>query len=305
MQGAWRTIQARRQSWVRPLLCILVFLSVGTGLVGCFTQITAPKAVVDIQPVEKPFLWQVKNGGKSSWLFGTIHLGVDAERELPKQVWDAFNASECFVMEANPAEITMSEVASMATLPRGQKLSDLVGVSVFRALVSKVRGTLPESLLERSQPWFVSLLLLRSGYENTISMDAAMLARARQSGKQVFFLEDWRDAMKEYAAIVNADDLKEMLANEGKLEKDLNDLIEAYRSGQEEKLAGILDRVYGSTKDGRQKMHRLIEGRNHKWMPVLLEALRGRGCFVAVGVGHYLGNESLRSLLDARGWMIL
>ncbi len=274
-------------------------------LAGCISQTTATKSFVDLQPVEKPFLWKAKKGTRQSWLFGTIHLGIDAERELPKEVWDAFNASDCFVMEANPADITMSEVAKFAYLPDGQRLSKLVKPDIYDRLKKKLNGTIPESLLDKSQPWFVSILLLRSGHSQNLSMDAAMLARAKQNGKQIYFLEDWRDAIKDLAAVTSANDLTEMLKNEGQLEKELDELIETYRSGEEEKIVQILERLYGNTKSNRAKMHRLIDGRNLKWMPPLTAAIAKGNCFVAVGAGHYLGDKSLKVLLGDAGWVVL
>lgn len=290
-----------RRPW--PLAAVLTLYLL--AVTGCFSQVSAPKAVVDVNPVEKPFLWQVKKGSEQAWLFGTIHLGVDAERELPKEVWDAFKHADCFVMEANPSDISMAEIAKFAYLPDGQRLSKMVAPEVYTRLKMKLSGVLPESLLDRAQPWFVALLLLRSGQTSAVSMDAAMLARAKQSGKQIFFLEDWRDALKDFAAVTTAADLEEMTAEEGRLDKDLQDLTEAYRSGQEEKLAAILDRVYGQSKESREKLHRLIDQRNKKWMPGLTQALAGRKCFVAVGAGHYFGDGSLKVLLDQQGWLVL
>jgi len=272
---------------------------------GCVSHTAATKSFVDIQPVEKPFLWKAKKGDQQSWLFGTIHLGIDAERELPKEVWDAFNASDCFVMEANPADITLSEVAKVAYLPEGQRLSHMVKPEIYERLKKKLDGTIPESILDKSQPWFVSILLLRTGHSQNISMDAAMLARAKQSGKKIYFLEDWRDAIKDLAAVTTADDLAEMLKNEGQLEKELNELIETYRSGEEEKIAQILERLYGNNKANRAKMHRLIDVRNVKWMPPLTSAIEQGNCFVAVGAGHYLGEKSLKILLNDSGWVVL
>ena len=285
-------------------LSTLMFASI-CFLPGCISQTTATKSFVDLQPVKKPFLWKAKKGTQQSWLFGTIHLGIDAERELPKEVWDAFNASDCFVVEANPAEITLSEVAKFAYLPEGQRLSKMIKPDIYARLKTKLNGTIPESLLDKSQPWFVSVLLLRTGHSQNISMDAAMLARAKQTGKQIYFLEDWRDAIKDLAAVTSADDLTEMLKNEGQLEKELDELIATYRSGEEEKLSEILERLYGNTKANRAKMHRLIDSRNVKWMPSLTEAIAKGNCFVAVGAGHYLGDKSLKALLSDSGWVVL
>src|SRR5690349_16614938 len=105
-----------------PGLCGLIVLWV--GLQGCtHTRPTAepvqaaarPKAAAagETTQVVRPFLWTSEKGGKQSYLFGTIHTGVDARKELPKEVWDAFDKAPCFVMEADLQAVDMAEIYAL------------------------------------------------------------------------------------------------------------------------------------------------------------------------------------------------
>src|SRR5690348_14339640 len=48
-----------------------------------------------------PFLWAVEKDGHTTYLFGTIHLGVDAEAKLPDAVWQKLDAAKAFAMETD------------------------------------------------------------------------------------------------------------------------------------------------------------------------------------------------------------
>jgi uncharacterized protein YbaP (TraB family) len=55
----------------------------------------------DAQPRDRPFLWRIDGGQKASYLFGTIHTGVQAS-ELHAVVDRALHISDLFVMETAP-----------------------------------------------------------------------------------------------------------------------------------------------------------------------------------------------------------
>src|SRR5688572_15956841 len=52
-------------------------------------QKTAPK-----DPLKAVFLWSAEKDGKTSYLLGTMHLGVEAETRLPQVVWDKLDRAK-------------------------------------------------------------------------------------------------------------------------------------------------------------------------------------------------------------------
>src|SRR5688572_19149553 len=52
-------------------------------------------------PLRKPFFWQVDKDGKTSYLLGTIHVGVDPSTRLPELVWQKLEAAPAFAMETD------------------------------------------------------------------------------------------------------------------------------------------------------------------------------------------------------------
>ena len=84
--------------------------------------------------VKAPLLWEVAKGKDKSFLFGTVHVGIDADRDLPASVWQAFSDSPCFVMEADQDEIDPRALMAMAKLPPGEKLADKVSPEVWKRI---------------------------------------------------------------------------------------------------------------------------------------------------------------------------
>jgi uncharacterized protein YbaP (TraB family) len=86
---------------IGPLLRLLPLAALGLALAG--TSADAETATVEAASIDAPFLWQIDGGERPSYLFGTIHAGVDAT-ELPPVVDAALHSSDLFVMETAPGE---------------------------------------------------------------------------------------------------------------------------------------------------------------------------------------------------------
>jgi uncharacterized protein YbaP (TraB family) len=84
------------------LLRLLPLAALGVALAGPATADAQP---TDPAPsIDAPFLWQIDGGDRPSYLFGTIHAGVEAA-ELPPVVDGALSCSDFFVMETTPGDL--------------------------------------------------------------------------------------------------------------------------------------------------------------------------------------------------------
>src|SRR5215212_7933439 len=71
------------------------------ALVAAPTPIPRAAGAADPNAITRPFLWKAEKGGTTSWLFGTLHLGVNADTQLPSWVLDKIGTVATFVMEAD------------------------------------------------------------------------------------------------------------------------------------------------------------------------------------------------------------
>src|SRR5215212_9693421 len=118
-----------------------------------------------------PLLWEVQGPRGTSYLFGTIHTGFEADKELPTWVWDKLGACDTFVMEADLGQIDLAELTRRAALPAGQSLAAMMGPDDWRDLL-ELTG-LPPSSLQGQQPWFALTLVLQRLYPTPVPLDLA------------------------------------------------------------------------------------------------------------------------------------
>jgi uncharacterized protein YbaP (TraB family) len=257
----------------------------------------APAPAPRPRPQRGPFLWQVDGASGPSYLFGTIHAGFQAERELPDWVWDRLASCDTFVMEMDPTGVNPFEIARMSALPEGQSLEAMLGPTDWKALVDAVGA--PPATLARLQPWAAMLFLVQKWYPTPLPLDEALRQRAVQQKKRLAFLETWQ-LQAEILQMTTIDELREMLRSEGGAREQLAAMVAAYRAGDFDKLAAIaLDPAEIAKNPARHA--RLFDERNRAWIGVLAPHLERGRTFVAVGAGHFAGDGGLLALLRARG----
>ncbi|MBT8493107.1 MAG: TraB/GumN family protein [Deltaproteobacteria bacterium] len=282
----------------------LVKLGLAATTVACAGTAITPSAGTDLdlesagpsresQPA--PLLWKVRApGGKTSFLLGTIHVGV-AATELSPAVWNALDASELFIMEADVAaaseQATSRGRPALEVLDRGdwQHLVELVGAERARALatvtVDRLYGAVLQALYPRVE----------------VSMDLALAGAADSRGLQPRFLEDWRWQIELGQRYFDDGEVSEVLDPEGAGRRELDELVASYRRGDIESLARMaLDPR--AIAESPTRYRELFFDRNRAWSERLEPWLDEHPCFVAVGVGHLPGKRGLLELLRQRGF---
>jgi len=186
----------------------------------------------------------------------------------------------------------------------------MMPAATWEALTRELDGTFPAMLLDRLRPWVPVTLLAETriarlgGASNAEPMDGRITREARGRGVSVDFLE----TAQQQLAIMNSipsghfvRELGELLDAGGEGERELRAMLQAYRQGDE----AAMTRLVFDPQDVREMpeyYERLFTRRNHAWVGSLLTELRGEGgLFVAVGLGHLLGDQGVCALLRARG----
>lgn len=293
---------------------LTIFLASLLGLAGCVTATTTPTAASEPTAITKPrplaYTVTVPSEPRPRHvIFGTIHVGVDARRELPAEVWDAFRNANCYVMEADQDAIDVRELMAVAKAPPGKGVGVTVKPEIYAKIAQRLGqrvGTLP---LADSAPWFAALAYLQTlAPKGVAAMDGVFLAEARRTQKSIVFLESWRDAVVAFAGVTGPEDLEDLVESEAENVKELKDLIAAYRAGDSEAIESAIRRGnarVGGAESARVKQEALLDGRNRKWMPGLMREMRvGGNCFIAVGAGHLVGEAGLLATLRTQGFVV-
>jgi uncharacterized protein YbaP (TraB family) len=294
-----------RPGRLRPALFSLLGLATATACGGgasasaASTVVVAPELRPDDHGLRGPLLWEVQGDAAPSYLFGTIHAGYRADRELPSWVWNKLGACETFVMEADLTHLGAAEMAQRSALPDGQSLAAMMGPDDWKELVD-LTG-IPEGTLRGHQPWFAATVVLQRLYPTPVPLDLALQRRASALGKEVAFLEDVDSQIEVLARTITIDDLRGLLRPDGSGRRQTAALLAAYRAGDLERMAGVVGEELARSPESYELLY---TARNRDWLPKLKSHLQRGRAFVAVGAAHFPGEAGLIELLRAEGYVL-
>jgi len=284
----------------------------GSGAVGSGTAI-ATGSGSDLgsampkpgEAITRPFFYKVEKDGKTSYLIGTWHVGVDAEKQMPKAVWDAFEHATAFAMEADPADPAL---LSAARRNDGKTLEQDLGPEYW-AKLEALLGPMAKNL-NGMKPVAAALMLQFKDLPDTTPMDLAFINKAKAEKKQLAFLEQAQIQIKLLDRWVDDRILRQTIDDLSETKQKIDDALAAYMIGDDATLISmVLDRdgmkeAGFSDAELDQAANEMLYDRNAAWIPVLAELFAKGDAFVAVGAGHLIGPKSVVELLQAKGYAI-
>lgn len=247
-------------------------------------------------PGAPPLLWRVqRDGGAQVWLYGTIHdAGAD---DVPPAAWATLDASPRFVSELGNGDPDPRKLAELARLPWGQVLDQMLPADDWWELVNALLGVMTQDELRHARPWFALVKLnTHMARSPRPSMDTALVQHARERKIAVDPLESWDQQLASLDASVTVADLSAAIHNRRAVACELEGLRSAYRTSDMPALTRMLA--------GTARSAAMVGERNQRWMPQIERYLAGEGAFVAVGLGHLLGDAGLPALLARAGYTV-
>lgn len=254
-------------------------------------------------PIQGPVLWQVEGAnGTTSYLLGTIHLGIPAQESLEPIVLDKFHKSLTFVVEVDPRLVSSQQFIVLGLLPKNQTLNKMLGSRKWEKLMQLIGADFPEKTFKRYRPWLaVSILLSKLVPSPGLAMDQELFGVALAKGKKLEFLEDVIKQAKILDQAITINDLKEVIQEPGKVAQEQHAMIEAYHARDHKALA---EAIFHDKKKREKQFEILFYNRNKNWMPQIERYIQEGGAFIAVGAGHLLGENSLIALFQNKGYKI-
>jgi uncharacterized protein YbaP (TraB family) len=252
-----------------------------------------------------PIMFEVKKGDVLlGYLFGTMHTGVDAEKELNPIVFRKLDEAKVVVMEADVFNVDAFEIAKTAMYPPGKSVVKDLKPEHWKIVVDRLSSfLLPESSLAQMKPWFIGTMLVQKMLPEVEPIDSVVYKRAVKAGKKLVYVETVKEQLGMVEKSFDVKVLDDMLGDMKKTETMTLELADAYRKGDIEKLTTL-------TFDAEEmKKHPpmfdlLFFARNEKWIPKLTPLLDQGGVFVAVGAGHLLGDRGVQALLVKKGYSV-
>jgi uncharacterized protein YbaP (TraB family) len=255
-------------------------------------------------PLRHPLLWSAEKDGHTTYLFGTMHAGIDATQRLPPVVWSALDAAPAFAMETDLDDNTA------APPPATGSLRAELGDDYWRKLEAALG---PETAhdIEHLRPMIAAALVSLRGLPRTPQMDRVLSARAAGEHKPVVFLEPASHQLELLARWMDLRALKLMLDELPTGERHARAMLDAYVAGDERKILALSDNERGealrhgyTAAEYDQEMADLLYDRNASWIAPIERLHASGGGFVAVGTLHLVGERSVLDLLNHRGYRV-
>lgn len=276
--------------------------------------IAVPVAAASPRPqayTPDPTLWVIRDADSTVYLFGAVHmLRATTVWETPK-VMAAFDASTdvWFEVDAAAGVADLPRLVAAHGLSSGPPLSRLLSPEDGRALSAAAsRAGLTEAQLDDLRPWLASLVVgnapvLEAGYDPAFGVETRLRARAAAAGKPVRGLETMEDQFLYLADLPDTtqiDLLRYAIRTPETVLAEMDATVIAWASGD---MAGVERAVTLSLRRGSEPLYQAMMVRRSLLLADHLQrVLDGSGvAFVALGAGYLAGEDSVPSVLAARG----
>ena len=239
------------------------------------------------------FLWRAQRGDAVLWLYGTIHdAGIAA---VPAVALKAFADASRLVTELGDVEPDADAYREIARMPWGKPgIDQLLPTSDWYDLRDALIGVVKEEDLKRARPWYaMTRLMLHRDPNRGRSMDDEITDRARDRKLPIDALETSSEQLAALDAVVDIPALQEAIHARNDMRCDAASLRAGYDAGDTVTMEALL--VIPKTRDV------LLTARNTKWLAKLQTY---QSAFVAVGLGHLLGETGLPAMLAKAGYTV-
>ena len=260
-------------------------------------------------------VWQVSKGNDSLFIGGTVHILPKAEMPLPVEFNHAYEQADTIVFEApvpDPAD-TNAQMQMLGALSytNNETLSEKLEPEVKASLENKLSefGANLEKL-DGFRPAMVSIVLMSMELQKQNLMgegvDAYYTKKATKDNKTKNYLETMEFQLELYKTMGQGNEndfIKRNLAELNNYNDIFKGLLTAWREGDTDTLNKVA--VEKMQKNDPKSYKQLFKDRNNNWLPKV-EAMFNNDSneFVLVGAGHLVGEDSLLTLLENKGYSV-
>lgn len=261
----------------------------------------------------EPPMWVVKDADSTIYMVGTVHVmqeGVDWQSTAVAEALEDADEVWLEIPDLTPPDnfgsmvmrLGMSPDRPLSTLLDDSEMADLEAILAEHGV--------PADAFDGLRPWFAylqitGLMLVEAGFDPEGGIDAQIKAQADELGIPVRGFETFEeqfDILSGMPEDVQLDVLRQTIAEYDEAKDDLAVQLEGW-------IDGDLDLLESETAEIAEQLPEfydvLFVERNHGFVDGIEEILAGQGTtLVAVGLGHYVGPDSIPQILEERGYSV-
>lgn len=289
------------------------------------TALIIATLIMGISSANAQLLWRVSgnNAKGDSYLFGTHHMAPASVMDSIKGFTPALASVEEMYgeveMPENPQSPEMVQLTmKYASAPVDSTLTKVLTAaqldSLNTLLASYTGGMLNAKQLDAFKPSMVStqLAMLQSAknfpdFNPMQQLDTQIQQRAAAANlpvKGLETMEEQFDILMNAPIMDQVDDLMEAVRNDSKSGEKAKKLADAYMTENLDAISEVLFKDEDMDPDDPM-FKRLFDNRNASWVKKLTtDILPSSKVFVAVGVGHLVGDKGLIKALQEAGYTV-
>lgn len=253
-------------------------------------------------------LWKLQApSGKVSHLFGTMHADDGRIIDFSPKLVKALQEADTYYVEVMPGGDS-----SAFNMKDGRKLSSLLTPEEYDRICELADAyVMHREQANHMKPWLLAIVLDPPKPSTIFAQDVLLAGLARDNLKPVKALSS-RNSHFETLDSLSMEEQLTMLRSvlkrsQEEKEKDFEELLTAYLSGNLDKIAGVDEKMTEGLLPAAiwEKMRtKLLDERNITMAETLTNALNKDSAFVAVGASHLAGKGGLLQRLRDAGFQV-
>jgi len=263
----------------------------------------------------QPATYTVQGKHNVLHLVGTVHLLQDSET-LPASITRSYADAKRLLLEIDTSSMDPMEVQvtvmSLGMLPEDESLESRLDAATYNKLKTAAETAgLDMMIVDRLRPWLAAMqleetMLVKIGLDPKSGVEMQLTKRAAQDHKPISGFETMDEQLNFFASLdekTEMDFLTSTLDELKDIRKEMGDLMNAWRQGDEATLMALMQREMR----GHEKFYNvLLTQRNKRWINKLQSLLNdsNENYLVAVGALHLVGNDGVVSLLRRAGYKV-
>lgn len=264
-------------------------------------------------------LYRVRHEGKTSYLFGTIHVGKQNFFPLEPEVTRALADSSSLVLELDTRAYEPFQVAlaKYGSYPAGETISQhLSPLALDKLNKALLKAGMSLRSVEQYRPWLVANILVgteieKQGYHRANGVEGFLLSAAVKQKKKVRELESADYQLSLFASLDDAQQERYLLENIAELDngmavKKSAGLIDAWSTADAPRIAALTrELTTGDTVSATFMDRTLLRKRNPEMAANIETIMRNEQvAFVGIGLLHLVGENGVPELLRQRGYEV-
>lgn len=258
---------------------------------------------------KSPLFWQLEYQGKTSYAFGSIHLGEKQSYPLPNVVMQGFAKSDALVVEVDLNAVapgTMNALIGKYGVDPKRPLTSYLNDELSKQYQGHCQeNQLPCAQFGAFKPWLVSVTLTamqsaQAGFLPQYGIDKYFLQQAGKD-KPIIQLEDAELQLKMFSGLSDKLQLELLSQSLQSGADDLSELIGHWYVGDEKALVKLFNKTSDSQLE-QEFFEQLLYKRNVKMTEKMTSLLKtGQSLFLVVGTAHLIGKGNMLAMLEKQG----